>query len=147
MTKTADPRAQAELAARLRLAVMRLARRLRQQAPEGISPSQLSVLSTLELAGSSTLGALADAERVKPPTMTRIVASLEEAGLVERETDPQDRRIVQIALTSSGKRLIARSRTRKNAYLAARLDPIDPKELAVLEAAVPLLEGFLEDPR
>ena len=134
-----------ELAARLRLTVMRLARRLRQQAPTGITPSQLSVLATLSMKGTMTLGALADAERVRPPTMTRIVAALEEEGLVGREHDPDDRRRQNVLMTEKGRKLVASSRTRKTAYLAQRVRALSPNDRETLARASDILERILED--
>src|ERR687891_597030 len=104
MTRTVTSQEDTELATRLRLGIMRLARRLRQQAPEGITPSQLSALATLEGNGPLTLKDLAAAERVQPPTMTRIVAALEEAGLVVRSVDKKDRRCSNLKLTGDGTR-------------------------------------------
>ena len=134
-----------ELAARLRLAVMRLARRLRQQAPTGITPSQLSVLATLSMKGPMTLGALADAERVRPPTMTRIVAALEEEGLVGREHDPDDRRRQNVLMTEKGRKLVASSRTRKTAYLVQVVRALSADDQATLARASDILERILED--
>jgi len=109
---TAQPSATTshELAARLRITVARLARLLRNQAEAGISPSQLSALASLGLSRELTLGELAAAERVQPPTMTRIVAALEEAGLVTRTVDAGDRRVARVALTSAGRGLLERAR-------------------------------------
>lgn len=135
---------EAELVERLRLAVMRVARRLRQQAEADITPSMLSALATLEDA-PRTLGELADAERVTPPTMTRIVARLEERNLVRRRQDEADRRIARITLASEGRRLIARHRSRKNAYLARRLRALDDAGPDDVAAAALLLERLLED--
>ncbi|HUQ62454.1 MAG TPA: MarR family transcriptional regulator [Acidimicrobiales bacterium] len=137
----------AELAARLRLAVNRLARRLRQHADADISPSQLSALATLARSGPLTVGELSSAERVKPPTMTRVVASLEEVGLVTRTIDPEDRRVAHVATTPTGDKLIARSRSRKDAYLAARLHSLSAEDRTALDHAATLLEGMLEDGR
>ncbi|HVM34243.1 MAG TPA: MarR family transcriptional regulator [Actinomycetota bacterium] len=134
-----------ELVEDLRLAIMRLARRLRQQAEADVTPSMLSALATLEGA-PRTLGELAQAERVTPPTMTRIVVRLEERNLVVREQDPTDRRIARIRLTGDGRRLIARNRSRKNAYLARRLRALDDTRREDVAAAVALLERLLEDP-
>lgn len=136
----------AELAARLRLAVMRLARRLRQQAPAGVTPSQLSVLSILSERGAMALGGLADAERVRPPTMTRIVAALQDERLVERAQDPDDRRRVNVVLTKDGRGLVATNRTRKNAYLAHKLRELAQEDREALERAGAVLERILEDP-
>jgi DNA-binding MarR family transcriptional regulator len=134
-----------ELASRLRLAVTRLARRLRQQAPEGISPSQLSALVALEGAGSMTLKELATVERVRPPTMTRVVAALEESGLVARSIDPKDRRCIHLELTSAGRTLISRTRGRKTAYLAERVGELSATDRAALGEAMRILEHFVDE--
>src|SRR5437764_9162406 len=120
-----------ELAARLRLAVTRLARRLRQQADGEATPSQLSALASVERLGPITLGELAAVERVQPPSMTRIVAGLEEAGFVSRQVDPRDRRVARVETTVAGQRFLERSRGRKNAYLAARVRNLDADDRAV----------------
>ena len=124
---------------------MRVARRLRQQAPEGATPSQLSALSTLFVRGPLTLGELAEAERVRPPTMTRIVASLEEATLVERERDENDRRCARVVLTKLGRTFVERSRTRKTAYLVGRLKKLSEEEVDALERATEILEKVVEE--
>src|SRR5881227_2139715 len=94
-----------ELASRLRLAVTRLARRLRQQAEGEATPSQLSALASVERLGPITLGELAAVERVQPPSMTRIVARLEESGYVTRVVDPTDRRVARAGITDAGREL------------------------------------------
>ncbi len=129
-----------ELASRLRLAVMRLARRLRQQTQDPVTPSQISALYVLERNGPMTLGALAASERVQPPTMTRIVAALEEEGLVVREVDAADRRVSRVSATPAARRLLERSRSRKTAYLAARMRGLTDEERATIDRALPLLE-------
>lgn len=134
----------AELAARLRLSVLRLARRLRQQAGDEVTASQLSALSSLTNAGPLTLGELSAAERVKPPTMTRIVASLEELGLVTRSVDPSDRRCARVDVSDAGQNFVERSRHRKDAYLAARLAALGADDRAALAAAVEAIEHLLE---
>jgi DNA-binding MarR family transcriptional regulator len=136
-----------ELVVRLRLAVGRLARRLRQQAGGEVTPSQYSALSSVGRLGPVTLGELAAVERVRPPTMTRIVASLEEAGLVERQAHPDDRRVAQVRLSGAGRRFLQRSGTRKDAFLAERLARLDPDEVAQLAQAVAVIERLLEDGR
>ncbi|MCU1451609.1 MAG: transcriptional regulator, MarR family [Acidimicrobiales bacterium] len=133
-----------DLAARLRLAVTRLARRLRQQAEGEATPSQVSALASVERLGPITLGQLAAVERVQPPSMTRIVAGLEEAGFVSRQVDPKDRRIARVETTVAGQRFLERTRSRKNAYLAARVRTLDPDDRAVLARAATLLERLLE---
>jgi DNA-binding MarR family transcriptional regulator len=133
-----------ELVVQLRLAVMRLARRLRQQTEGEITASQLSALASLHRLGPLTLGALAAVERVRPPTMTRIVGHLEAAGLVVRRPAPGDRRSAQVELSPDGRELLDRSRTRKDAYLAERLATLAPAEVAVLRQAAAALERLLE---
>jgi DNA-binding MarR family transcriptional regulator len=129
---------------RLRLAVMRLARRLRQQTVGEITASQLSALASVSRLGPLTLGALAAVERVRPPTMTRIVGHLEAAGLVVRRPAPGDRRSAKVELSPAGRRLLDQSRTRKDAYLAERLATLTPAEVAVLRQAAAALERLLE---
>jgi DNA-binding MarR family transcriptional regulator len=133
-----------QLVARLRLAVGRLARRLRQQAEANITPSGLSALMIIEQ-GPLTLGELAARERVQPPSMTRIIARLEESGLVTRSHDPRDGRVYLVALTAEGHRTIDRMRTRKNAYLAKKLRSASREEIAALEQAVSTLERILQE--
>src|SRR5262245_621979 len=111
----------AELAGRLRLATTRLARRLRQEADAGLTPSQLSALAVVDPHGPLTLGALAEIEQVAPPSATNVVANLEAEGLVERTADPTDRRFVLVAITGAGRALMDRSRQRRTAWLAGRL--------------------------
>lgn len=134
------------LAARLRLAVTRLARRLRQEAEAGVTPSMLSALSSAERQGSLTMRDLCHAEQVQPPTMTRIVAALVEAGLVVREQDPADGRVAWVTVTTEGRRLLERSRRRKEAYLAKSLRSLEPEELRTLEAAAEILERLTDAP-
>lgn len=135
-----------DLAPRLRMSVLRLARRLRQEAPEGITQSQLSVLAVLHRDGPTGIGALAAIERVKPPTVTRIVDHLEQRGLVSRAADPRDGRCVRVALTTSGTALVTGTRRRRDAYLAARLATLEPAERDRVANAVDVLEALLEDP-
>jgi DNA-binding MarR family transcriptional regulator len=134
------------LAARLRLGVTRLARRLRQEAEAGVSPSMLSALSAAERRGSLTMRDLCRAEQVQPPTMTRIVAALVEAGLVEREADPTDGRVAWVTVTPEGRRLLERSRRRKEAYLAKALGSLEQDELRTLEDAAGILERLTDAP-
>lgn len=141
--RTVDRNESVQLAAGLRLAVMRLARRLRQLAGAGITPSMLSALVTIEGHGPLTLGELATMEKVQPPTMTPIVARLEADELVRRETDPVDRRVARITISAKGRQLLERSRSRKTAYLAKRLQALPPEERAVVGRAVEILERFV----
>jgi DNA-binding MarR family transcriptional regulator len=136
----------AELASRLRLAVTRLARRLRREAEAGISPSMLSALSSAERQGPLTMRDLCAAEQVQPPTMTRIVAALVAAGLVVREADAEDGRVTWVKVTPDGRKLLERSRRRKEAFLARALRALDARDVATLQAAADVLERFTEAP-
>ena len=135
----------AELAPRLRLAIMRLGRRLRQQGEGPATPSQVSALHTIEKLEPVTLTDLAAAERVQPPSMTRIVAALEENGWAVREVDAADRRFARLRLTAEGRKLIERGRARRTAYLVSKLRKLPPDELAAVERALPLIEQMLEE--
>src|SRR5574341_168242 len=134
-----------DLVVSLRLAVGRLARRLRQQNEGEITASQFSALSSVARLGPITLGKLASVERLRPPTVTRMVSILEESGLVLRHTDADDRRICRVEITHLGRDLLERSRTRKDAYLARRLATLSPKELDALRDATAVLERLLEE--
>lgn len=139
-------------AARLRLAVTRTARRLRQEAlgaepATELSPTLTAALATVEAHGPLTPSELADRERVKRPTATRIVARLAELGLAVRTADPGDRRSALVSATPEGRALLRRLRKRKNAYLARRLRELDPEEIATLERAAAILERLLDEER
>jgi DNA-binding MarR family transcriptional regulator len=134
-----------ELAGRLRLAVTRLARRLRQQSAEGLSPSQTAVLATIERHGPLTPSELARIERIQRPTATRVLGALIERGLVARAADPADGRSSRVSLTRAGAALLRRGRSRKNAYLQRRLRRLAPADVEVLERAAEVLERLLED--
>lgn len=136
----------AEVAARLRLAILRLSRRLRQQVAGGVTSSQVSALATVERLGTPTLGELASSEQVQPPSMTKIVVGLEAAGLVARQEDDNDGRIVRVRLTAEGRRTLQRSRSLRNAYLVRRLRGLSADERAALEDVVGLLEHLVEQP-
>ncbi|MDQ5816141.1 MAG: MarR family transcriptional regulator [Actinomycetota bacterium] len=138
-------RGEERLAAELRLAVMRLARRLRQQAPADVTPSMLSALTVVDRLGPISLGDLAGLERVRPPTMTRIVARLEEDGLVEREPDESDGRVTRLRLSSAGRKLISKNRTRKDAYLADRLRKLSPRERSRLQGGIEVIQRLLDE--
>jgi DNA-binding MarR family transcriptional regulator len=135
---------QADLAVRLRLVIARTARRLRQQAGEELSPSQAAALATIDRHGPLTPSELAVRERIQRPTATRLIARLEQAGFVDRTRDPDDRRSSVVALTPAGRELLARVRTRKDAYLSRRLRDLDADERATLDRAAAILERVLE---
>ena len=107
---------------------------------------QLSALSVIVFGGPITLGALAAAEQVRPPTITRLVATLEEGGLVTREVDPADRRVVRVTATARGTRLLHEGRARRVALLAASLGALSVAERAVLARALPIMEGVARGP-
>jgi DNA-binding MarR family transcriptional regulator len=135
------------LAAHLRLVITRTARRLRQQAGTDLGPSQLSALASIERHGPLTPSELARIERIQRPSATRIVARLEEAGLVERVADPTDRRSFTVGINGDGRALMNKLRTRKNAYLARRLRGLEGADLATLDRAAEILEDLLEGER
>ena len=136
-----------DVAAHMRLAVTRTARRLRQEAGGGLSPSLNAALATIERHGPLTPSELADRERVTRPTATRVAARLEELGVIGRTADPADARSSRLRVTRGGRALLARLRRRKTAYLAQRLRDLDADELATLEQASDLLERILEGER
>lgn len=133
-----------EVATRLRVAVIRLYRRLRQQSLAGISPAQASALGSVNRLGTPTLGELAAVEQVQPPTMTKIAAQMEEAGLVVRVADQADRRVVRVKLTPQGRRQIERIRQLERTYLSSQLAGLAPEERAAATELVALLEHLLE---
>jgi len=135
-----------ELASRLRSSVARLGRRLRQEgiANQEASPSQLAALATLFRTGPMTLGELAAAERVKPPTMTRIVAALEERGLVRRDPSTEDGRIVHVVVTGQGRRAHEDYRKRRDAWLRSRLANLSAPERHTLAWAAEIFDRLAE---
>jgi DNA-binding MarR family transcriptional regulator len=143
-TNPATTEVREELAPRLRLAVTRLARRLRQEAGTDLGPSQTAALATVERHGPLSPSELAQIERIKRPTATRIIGHLEGAGLLERVKDPADGRASILTVTAEGRRLLKRLRQRKTAYLAQRLEKLDAEDRRTLERAAELLEGMLE---
>src|SRR4051812_8908618 len=134
-----------DLAHRLRPVIARLARRMRQQGGGDLSPTQGAALNTIACHGPLTPSELAARERIQRPTATRVLARLEEAGLIARAADPADRRSSLVAVTAAGEALLAATRVRKDLYLAERLDRLSPEELAVLERAAGILERVLEE--
>lgn len=136
-----------ETGSALRLAVMRLSRRLRQETSGSgeITPSQMSALSVLAKHGELTLGELAAIERIAPPSMTRIAARLEESGLLERRPDSADRRVARVAISASGRELLRQSRERGDAFMTARLAGLSEDDRELLARAVPLLERLASE--
>ena len=134
-----------DLATRLRLAITRTARRLRQEAGEALSPSQGAALAVIERHGPLTPSELAARERIQRPTATRVLARLEELGLTARTPDPHDRRSSLVAATAEGQALLDELRTRKTAFLAERLERLEADERAVLDRAADILERMLAE--
>ena len=134
-----------DLASRLRLDIARMARRLRQEAGAGLSPSQTAALATIERHGPLTPSEIATRERVQRPTVTRVLARLEEAGLIERAADPEDRRSSLVSLSGEGAAMLAAARSRKDAYLVQRLESLDAEDHAVLDRAAEILERMLQE--
>jgi DNA-binding MarR family transcriptional regulator len=136
---------QTELAARLRLVVGRLHRRIRIDGRESIPPLQLSALVTVEQHGPLRLSELARREAVTAPTMSRVLAALDEQGLVIRTPDPHDARGVRIVLSEEGAARIAEVRSHRTALVARRLARLDDEERERIAAALPALEALLVD--
>ena len=129
------------LSSGLRISVMRLARRLRsERADHGLTLGQLSVLAGLERHGPLTPGEIAAHEGIRPPSVTRTIASLTDLGLVTRTPHPTDGRAVLIAITPAASALLGEDRRRRDAWLAAALEQLPQDERDVLIAAAPILE-------
>jgi DNA-binding MarR family transcriptional regulator len=140
-TSTSTP----DLAGRLRLAIARTARRLRQEAGAELSPSLTAALATIERHAPMTPSELASRERIQRPTATRLLARLEDAGLVERTPDPHDGRSSLVSATPAARELMDELRLRKTAYLARRLEGLSEEDRAVLERAADVLERMLAE--
>ena len=132
-----------EIAARLRLSATRLARRLRQEAGAGLSPSQLSALAVISNDGPLTLGALAEHERVAPPSITKVVSKLECVGLVTRTPDPKDRRVCRVEVSPEGAALLDEVRRRKTAWLTARISQLDADQQRRLADALDVIDELI----
>lgn len=133
-----------ETADRLHSAAIHLLRRLRRQdASTGLAAPRLSALAVVVFRGPIPITALAAAEQVRPPTMTRIVAALEAAGLVKRETDASDRRVSRISATAAGKRMLEQGRRRRIEELSRELAGLPAAQLNTVTEAVAILEGIV----
>ncbi|MFD6263662.1 MarR family winged helix-turn-helix transcriptional regulator [Micromonospora chalcea] len=142
-TVTAKRVPPAQLAPQLRDAITRLNRRVRQARPVGdLTVTQLSALTSLKLAGALTPRELADVERVQPPTMTKIVAKLEERGLVQRTPHPTDGRQVILAATEGGRAVLEQFERARNEWLATRLADLTEDERETLRRAADILQGI-----
>lgn len=144
--RLAPERSDEELATRLRVAVTRLHRRLRLQSLAGLSPAQASLLGAVERRGAPTLGELAAVEQVQPPTVTRLVAGMEEMGMLVRLQDAADRRVSRVRLSPDGRRVVQRIRSLKTAFLSQRLAQLSVGERRDAWRLVELLEHVTEEP-
>jgi|SRR6476659_2268218 len=150
MTLMTDDANLTDSAARLRMAIVRTSRRLRQEAAGAVgqlTPTSAAALATVERHGPLTPSELAEIERVKRPTATRTLRVLSEAGLVERARDPEDGRSALVSITAEGRDRLRRLRGRKNAYLARRMRGLPAADVETLERAAAILEEILEEPR
>jgi DNA-binding MarR family transcriptional regulator len=148
MTGTGADITLTDSAARLRMAIVRTARRLRQEAAGAageLTPTSAAALATVERHGPLTPSELAEVERVKRPTATRTLRVLAEAGLVERTPDPDDGRSALLSITPAGRERLRRLRGRKNAYLARRMRNLPDDDVKTLERAAEILERVLEE--
>lgn len=147
MSTQQHTRTDAGLASELRIAVMRLRRRLAaERHPDNdLSLGAMSVLAALWRRGEMTLGALAEFERVQPPSMTRTVNCLEKGGHVVRRPSDTDRRQVLIAITDLGRATVEADRERRDAWLAQRLGDLSADERAILRATVPIFERIANE--
>jgi DNA-binding MarR family transcriptional regulator len=135
---------QLEAADRFHSAAIHALRHVAREDPaSGLSAARLSALSVLVFGGPRTLGELAAAEQVRPPTMTQIIRGLEEAGLVQRAADPGDGRVTRVRATARGKRVLQRARERRTAKLAERLSALDSQEIAIVREAADLVDAAL----
>ncbi|HEX8753909.1 MAG TPA: MarR family transcriptional regulator [Solirubrobacterales bacterium] len=147
MTPEAKDTPLTDSAAKLRLAIVRTARRLRQEAASeatGLTPTSTAALSTIERHGPLTPSELAEIERVKRPTVTRTLGCLEREGLIERTPDPADGRSSLVSLNGAGRERLRRLRSRKNAYLARRMRDLSAGEVETLERAAEILDRMRE---
>jgi DNA-binding MarR family transcriptional regulator len=143
LSKAANRDASVALADRLHSIAIHILRRLRREDDRsGLRAPELSALSVIVFAGPLTLGALADAEQVRPPTVSRAVAALEEAGLVTREHDPADARVTNVRATSRGTRFLQAARERRVAALARSLEQLPATDRALVLRALPVLEAL-----
>ncbi len=136
-----------DAAVRLRMAIVRTARRLRQEAAAettGLTPTSTAALATIDRHGPLTPSELAEIERVKRPTVTRTLGCLDREGLIERTPDPADGRSALVSVNGAGRERLRRLRGRKNAYLAKRMRELPAADVATLERAAEILEGMLE---
>jgi len=146
-TETTSTQDLSEQAARLRLAVNRMARRLRQEGNTELGPASIAALASIERSGPLTPSELARIEAIQRPTATRILGRLAELGLVTRTADPSDGRCSIVQITGDGRRTLNRLRKRKTAFLARKLRTLSDDDVATLARAAEILEQVLEEDR
>jgi DNA-binding MarR family transcriptional regulator len=135
MTRTA------ELASTMRVSIMRLSRRLRHERPDvGLGLTQTATLATIERHGPLTPREVAEHERVQPPSMSRVLAALEERALITRTAHPSDGRQQLVDITRAGRELLREDRRRREAWLALRLAELTPEERETLRAATTIID-------
>jgi DNA-binding MarR family transcriptional regulator len=147
MTPRAADTSLTDAASRLRLGIVRTARRLRQEAAieaTGLTPTSTAALATIDRHGPLTPSELARLERVQRPTVTRTLGCLDREGLIERTPDPADGRSALVSVNAAGRERLRRLRGRKNAFLAKRMREMPAADVAILERAAEILEGMLE---
>ncbi len=145
MPRTSTTLRPAELAASLRVAVWRAARRMRHESDVAITPTLHAALGSVERHGPITAGQLAGHEHVSKPTMTRTIRELVDRGLIERLADPIDGRVTWLQVTTDGRALLQVARRRTDAYLAQRMKRLAPEERETLQHASEILERLAEE--
>lgn len=135
------------IASELRVSLMRIARRLRlERSSEDYTLNQLSALAVLDRDGDLTVGELATIERVKPPSMTRTVNSLVDAGLASRRPHDTDGRQIVVAITDEARAVLAEDRRRRDQWLSQRLAELDPADRELLARVAPILDSLASAP-
>ena len=137
---TSPPDDVSETAGRLRIAVARLARKLRQQNVGSLGPTSDAALASIEREGPLTLGELAAIEQIAPPSVTRLIGKLEDAGFVERRFDQRDRRVCRVEVTEAGRRQVVDNRRRRHEWLAGRLEQLPDADRVRIAQALDVLE-------
>ena len=135
-----------EMAASLRMSIARLARLLRQQDQSGLSPALGTALASIWRHGPLTLGRLASLEQVTPPTVSKLVDKLEQRGLIERTSDPADRRVCRVAITPAGSAQLDEIRSRRTEWLSAQLRELPADDLGRLHDVIEVLDHLVAAP-
>jgi len=144
-TATTPTTVDAETSARLRAVIGKLARRFNALTRgSGLTPAQLSALGVVARKGPLRLSELAEIESVNPTMLSRVVAALDEAGLIRRRTDPDDRRAGLLEVTASGRRTHDRLRAERGRVLMTGLERLSPEDVVAVEAALPALEALVD---